>query len=216
MNPTVLRQKLLSFAVERYFGICTTGYVSPITEGGVHYTPLPYQIIFRILGHLQMDSDDVFVDIGCGKGRVVCCVCRTSVRRVVALEINPDLLQETLSNVRRLRGARCPVNAVAMLAEDYDYAGATVIYLYNPFHGKVLRKVMAKVDASFKHNPRNLRVVYANCLHEAALEELGWLERYEEWPASEFQGFGCPISFWRSDSFVKKSDSGIYRVEDCQ
>jgi SAM-dependent methyltransferase len=193
-------QKIRSYAVERYFGIRTTGQASPVSEGGVHYTPLPYQIIFRVLKTLTLGPSDVFVDIGCGKGRVLCCACRTNVGRVVGIEINDVLVRQAVANLESLRGSRGQGQVVSMFAEEYDYSDATVIYLYNPFDEPILRKTLAKIDVSHRNRPRDIRLVYANNVHERPLTELGWLRKYEEWPASDFPGFGYPISFWRANT----------------
>ena len=199
MNPSALAQKLHSYCVERYLGIHTTGYAASTVQWGVHYTPLPYRAIRQILDRMSLGADDVFVDIGCGKGRVVCCASRLRLRRVVAIEVNEVLLKSTIENAAAVRGRKTPVESLAVSADDYDYADTTAIYLYNPFGRPVMDKVFAKIDLSFKRKPRKIQVAYANCLHEGAFEPLGWLAKREEWPASKFPGFGCPISFWSSN-----------------
>ena len=145
-----------------------------------------------------MKADDVFVDIGCGKGRVVCCACRTSIRKVVAIELNGSLLKQTMDNVAKLRGRRCPVEAISLSAEEYDYTDATIAYLYNPFNARLTERVMEKLYYSYSKLHRPLRVVYANPIHEHVLRKYNFLEKYEEWPASDFPVFGCAVSFWRT------------------
>jgi hypothetical protein len=198
MKPAEITQKIESYCYERYLGIHTTGYAASAVQGGVHYTPLPYRVIDEILDRLSLGADDVFVDIGCGKGRVVCCARRWLLRRVVAIEVNELPLKATIENAARVRGGKTPVESLAVSADAYDYPDATAIYLYNPFGRPIMDKVFAKVDQSFKRNPRSLQVVYANCLHEGVLRELKWLVKRDEWPSARFPGFGCPISFWSS------------------
>ncbi len=195
----LLPQKLSSYVFERFLRIDTTGAVDPTVQWGVHYTPLPYEVIWRILGWLQLTPRDVFVDIGCGKGRVVCCACRFPVNRVVGVEVNPLLLEKAESNVRKMRRCRSRFEPLLMPAEQYHYDDATAIYLYNPFDKPIMEKVFGRIDASYRRKPRLLRVAYANCLHEEFLQRTGWLKKREEWPASQFPGFGCPISLWSSD-----------------
>jgi predicted RNA methylase len=194
----ILWHKVYSLWCETSLGIDTRGAVAPLTKEGVHYTPLPYPMIFGMLKLLDLQASDVFVDVGCGKGRVVCCVCRVPIRKVVALELNAHLLDETLVNASRVRGRRAIVDPVRGSAEEYDYADATVTYLYNPFNARVTELVMDQLFLSYKRSPRPMRVVYANPVHETALEKHGWLKKYEEWPASKFAVFGYRVSFWRS------------------
>jgi SAM-dependent methyltransferase len=191
-------QKLHSFAAERYLGIRTTGWTAPINRGGVHYTPLPYQLVFRMLRRAQLGSDDVFIDVGCGKGRVVCCACRYPIRRVVALEVNGRLLAEAMENVSRVKGRKVAVEPVEGPAEEYEFRDASVIYLYNPFDQPTTHQVLGRIRDSYRAHPRHIRIIYANCRHEGALIEGGWLRRCEQWPADRYPGFGYPVSFWES------------------
>src|SRR5690349_1745683 len=101
--------KLESWWAEFSLGIDTRGFVNPPTSEGVHYTPLPYPIIFKMRKLLAMKPEDVFYDIGCGKGRVVCCMCQEPIKKVVAIELNEELLQQTLNNVSKLKNRKCPV-----------------------------------------------------------------------------------------------------------
>lgn len=192
-------QRALSVATERWWRIDTTGRVEATTPEGVHYTPLPYVIIFRILDHLELGPRDVFVDIGSGKGRVLCCAARRRLSRVVGIEPNEDLVRVARGNMSRLRGVRTPVDLVVAMADAYDFADATVVYLYNPFGYSATAQVMETLARSHAANPRRLRVVYANPVHDQAmLEQHRWLKKTVEWPAADFPGFGYPVSFWES------------------
>ena len=199
MKLSLLPQKLYSYFFERYLGIETTGLVGSVIEGGGYYVPLPYLVINQILARLAMGKEDVFVDIGCGKGRVLCCACRKPLRKVVGIEVNESLVKLALANANRVRRKKTEVQVLAMPAEEFDYADTTAIYLYNPFGPPIMDKVFARIDESYRRKPRKLQVAYANCLHEEPLRRTGWLVKREEWPASKFPGFGCPISFWTSD-----------------
>jgi SAM-dependent methyltransferase len=198
MRLNQLSQRAYSFVCERYLGIETTGFVAPTVEFAVHYTPLPYRVLRRIFNQLSLGEQDVFVDIGCGKGRVVCCASRFKISRVVAIEINEELLAQTVQNSAKVRNRKTPVEALAMPAEEYHYQDATVIYLYNPFGRPIMDKVFGRIDESFRKRPRKLRVAYVNCLHEDSLRGTGWLQKVQHWPATDFPGFDCPISFWES------------------
>jgi SAM-dependent methyltransferase len=194
----ILWHKMYSMWFEASLGIDTRGAVEPPTDEGVHYTPLPYPMIIRMLKSLDLRPKDVFVDIGCGKGRVVCCACRLSIKKVVALELNRDLLARALENVAGLRGRKAVVEPIQQSAEDYSYPDATVVYFYNPFNARLTELVMEKLFLSYSQSPRDMRVVYANPVHETALQRHGWLKKYDEWPASKFPVFGYRVSFWKS------------------
>jgi len=197
---SVIWQKLTSWLTERWLRIHTTDRVEALTSEGCHYTPLPYVMIFQMFKDLKPGHRDVFVDIGCGKGRVLCCASRLNIKEAVGIELNPLLVEVAQRNVIRLRGARAPVNVVTVSAECYSYDGATILYLYNPFNERITRLVLAKLEDSYKRNPRLIRVVYANPLYEHAFLDSGLWEKYSEWSATEFPGFGCAVSFWRTQA----------------
>ncbi len=44
-----------------------------------YYITVSYRGIFHILDSLALQSSDVLVDLGCGKGRVVCCALQYGV-----------------------------------------------------------------------------------------------------------------------------------------
>lgn len=191
-------QKVQSLWYEWHLGIRTVGNIGPVTPWGVHYTPLPYHIAHCILDQMSLKSADVFVDVGCGKGRVLCCACRLVLRKVVGIEVNPVLVDLARRNASVVRGQRSLVEVLEMPAEEYDYSDATGIYLYNPFGAPIMEKVCSRIDESCRRHPRKVQLVYANPLHENCLGRIRYLEKTEEWPGSKFPAFGCAISFWRS------------------
>lgn len=193
-----LWQRAHSLVTERYLGIDTTGLFPPIAEGFGHYAPLPYRVIFAIFRRLNLNPSDVFVDIGCGKGRAICCACRVGVSRVIGIEVFPQLVEKARENLKRLRGPKCEAEIHCIYAEQFDYKHATVLYMYNPFNEENMRKTLLRIKESWQANPREIRIAYANNLFEAALAEVDWLSKEEEWPARMFPGFDCPIAFWRT------------------
>jgi predicted RNA methylase len=216
MQPMVLWHKVYSWCCELCLRLDTRGAVQPLTDEGVHYTPLPYPLIARMLRVLDLRSSDVFVDVGCGKGRVVCCACRLLVKRVVALELNRELLDQAMENARRVRGRRAPVEPVGISADEYEFSDATVVYLYNPFNARITGLVMEQLYRSYLQAPRTIRVVYANPVHESVLTQRGWLEKYAEWPPDDFPVFGYRVSFWRTlapaGGTLQKSSASQSRV----
>ncbi len=191
-------QKVSSILTERWLNIHTTDRVEALTDEGIHYTPLPYVMITRMFEVLKPTKDDVFLDVGCGKGRVLCCASRLPMKRVVGIEQNDQLLKVAGRNVECLRGACTPVDLVCTSAETYSYDGATIVYLYNPFNERITRVMTARLRESVARAPRKLRIVYANPVHANVFEESGWLRKSSEWPASDFPGFGYPVSFWQT------------------
>lgn len=198
MRIEAFKQKFHSYVYEHYLGVRTTGRVAASIPDGGHYSALPYKVILEILDRLALTNNDVFVDIGCGKGRAVCCACRLPIRRVVGIEVNQSLCNLTQRNIDRVRGRRCTFQSILGRAEEYDFLDATVIYLFNPFGQDSMARLVERLTTSYNASQRRIQIAYANCLYEQPFREAAWLRKIEEWPASKFLAFGRAVSFWES------------------
>lgn len=177
-----------------------------VKTGGVYRDPanpdsccstLSYRSVHAVLQFLELGPDDVFVDVGCGKGRVVCCAARRPLRRVVGIENNPEAARAARTNAARLRGRRAPVTILEADARTVDYGEATALYLFNPFGAEVLRAVLARLAASLAAEPRALRIAYSYPRHDQEFAYSGCFTKYAEWPARPDLGVPHPTQFWR-------------------
>lgn len=183
---------------ELSLGVCTRRFQEDapwITTEHVEYRPTSYPLIFRILDFLQLTPSDVVVDLGCGKGRVVCCAARYRVAEVIGVDDLSIFTDRAEANAAVMRGRRSKVSIVKCKAEHFDYARGTVLYLNNPFGPETLNAVLKRLELARK---TSRRLAYFNPVHEAILGEQGWMERYALWPASSRRGIQHPVSFWRT------------------
>jgi SAM-dependent methyltransferase len=134
----------------------------------VMYAASPWWILRWLLPKSAVRPSDVFVEFGCGKGRVVLDAARRyPFSRVVGVELAPELSEIARGLVERERGRlRCPdVRIETMSAPDFPIPDdMTHAYLYNPFNGPTFERVCANIVASLDRAPRPLRVMY---LHPA-------------------------------------------------
>lgn len=165
----------------------------------LYYFATSYRRIFRILDSLHLGPADTFIDLGCGKGRVACCASFYPVREVIGIEDVGELCASAERNLGNLRGKRAPSRILHCKAEEFEYTTGTVIYMFHPFGPKTLEAVLSRLAAGMRANPRNVRVVYVNPVHESVLEETKWLELYDHWPSpSHFWTKTLhPVSFWK-------------------
>jgi cyclopropane fatty-acyl-phospholipid synthase-like methyltransferase len=191
--------QLQSVYWERRLGVDTRGHVpAAVASGEQHdYSSLPYAAIFAVLDALALGPQDVLVDLGSGKGRVLCCAARRPLRLVTGVEYSEALCQLAEENVTHMRGRRVPVRVECGRAEDTDFAGVTVVYLYNPFGEETLRRVLEALGQSLAQSPRALRLAYVNPQHEGPLEACGYLDCYERWARDTHKNVHHAVSFWR-------------------
>jgi Histone methylation protein DOT1 len=136
-----------------------------------HWSHLP-----RVLSRRDVRPEDVFVDFGSGKGRVVLQAARYPFARVVGVEISGRLNQIAHANLERQRGKlTCKsVELVTCDAATYEVPDdMTVAYFYYPFVGDTFRRVLANIIASLDRNPRCVRLIYVLPVMEEAILESG-------------------------------------------
>ena len=89
----------------------------------------PPEVVTEILRLARVGPDDVVYDLGSGDGRIVIAATRDFGARGVGIELDPDLVAESLRNARRARVA----DRTRFLRQDIfeaDISAATVVTLY--------------------------------------------------------------------------------------
>jgi predicted RNA methylase len=184
---------------ENRFMVETTGGVDANASDEVNaYGFVAYHTWFRIFDHLALQASDVVVDLGAGKGRVVCVAASYPVQRVVGVEIDPQLAAAGRSNALTMRGRHAPVDVRTLSATDFNYDDATVITLFHPFGSETMHRVLQLVEASLARRPRLLRIVYCNPVLSPQLAAKPWLELYECWTPRTWSRLKFPVHFYRS------------------
>jgi hypothetical protein len=176
-----LRGALSGALIERRRGIETSSVVS-LDELGlaaddrVRYEPSGWLDLRRILRPGEVSTDDVFIDFGSGKGRVLLQAARYPFRRIIGLELSPQLNAVARQNVERYRGnLRCPdIELVTGDVLEYEVPDdVTVVYIYNAFKGELFQALIDKLLASVDRRPRKLRLIYRTPLEELRLKRSG-------------------------------------------
>ncbi|MFK5956506.1 MAG: class I SAM-dependent methyltransferase [Planctomycetota bacterium] len=189
---------------EKRLGVDTEGWVAVELNDGMLYEATPYLLLEDILCYLNLGKNDVFLDLGCGKGRVTCMAARTKVGRVVGLEQDDGFLELARRNLAAVADVRSKVDFHHGLAQDFDFDSTTVVFLFNPFGADTLQEVLELLQQSLLRIPRKLRLVYANPVHEQVLHDCAWLSNVETWPSSAYAEFEIQppnprlVSFWES------------------
>ena len=140
------------------------------------YEPTPAGVLDDILCGLDLDpSTYTFVDLGAGKGRVLCLASAHPFRRIVGVELVPTLVRACRDNLAAFDApwARCrQLECVEADASAYALpTGPVVVYMYNPFRPPVLRRVQRRLIESFIATPRPIWVLYYMPVHRRHLDE---------------------------------------------
>jgi SAM-dependent methyltransferase len=180
---------------ETRLGISTRGVAAVDHPDAGHYATMAYSTVYPILRHLALGPSDVFVDIGCGKGRVLCAAARQSVGKVIGIDLSVERCQEATENARRMRGRRAPIEVANALAQEFDYSSATAVFLFNPFGPATLEATLNRIAKDRAGAP--VRFAYSNPMQDAVFQDQLWLERGEYWHTAK-TGLEHDVVFYRS------------------
>lgn len=166
--------------VDSRLGISTAGRI-PLARLGlphperVSYEPSPWRTLRRVLPPDEVGGDDVFIDIGAGKGRVVLeAASQYNFKRAIGLELSPELARVARANLAAAPRSHQDVSIVVGDATRYRLPDdVTVIFLYNPFRGALFDQFLARVIESLDRCPRSLRLIYRTPLEHERLVAIG-------------------------------------------
>jgi SAM-dependent methyltransferase len=161
---------------EYHLGIRTGGLIPIETlikswHGNHDYAPTTISAFRAIMNTLNIEGkNDVFIDLGCGKGRVLILAAQYPFKRIIGVEISPALADAARANIAktaRVHSYACRnIEIVNVSADLFAFPeDASVLYLFNPFHGVVLEKVLLNVQNSLLTHPRQMRIIYNNPIH---------------------------------------------------
>jgi len=158
-------ERLLNPVFDRGLNTSRNLYFPSPDGGGVIYVagPSPWHILPRALRRVGASDHDVFADFGCGKGRVVHQAARRPLKKVIGVEINPEVagLAQSLVVAQR-RKYRCrSVEIVTCDAARFRVPDdLTIAYIANPFRGKTMDAMMGNLIESIDSRPRRVRLIY--------------------------------------------------------
>jgi len=142
---------------------------------GAIYQPTPYYLLKKMLRYLNLNRDDVFIDLGCGKGRVVFLAATQKLKKAVGVELTRELADIALENLQNLKRNNTPVEIVHADTATYNIKDGTVFFMFNPFGAKTVAKVISNIKDSLLTNPRKIRIVYYSVAHRDILDNQDWL-----------------------------------------
>jgi cyclopropane fatty-acyl-phospholipid synthase-like methyltransferase len=178
-------------------GIETSGTKDVHAPDANRYATFAFRSINLILDRLQLKPNDVFLDIGCGKGRVICCAAMRELQRVIGIDIDDQLCDIARSNANRLRNRRTPIEVICTGAQEFDYGDCTAMFLFNSFGAATVGAMLEAIDQSLRDKPRAIRMAYVNPFHDQLFEQHGSWERDGRLRRAPWSGLKFDVSFWR-------------------
>jgi SAM-dependent methyltransferase len=182
-------------------GTDTAGSVEPGALGignaesrklAIRYLPSPLRVTSWMIDRIGVDPREYsFVDLGCGKGRVLLVAAQQPFLKIVGVEISTQLVTIARRNISQFKPSSERVRAIAV--ENIDVRkfamppGNLLIHMYHPFDPEISATVFERLAAIRDLPPRRVIVAYLTYTQSvSSVAEMfaasGWLRllRYEE------------------------------------
>jgi hypothetical protein len=140
------------------------------------YQPTEPVAFREMLDNLQIDYREfTFIDLGSGKGRTLLMASDYPFRRILGVELLPELHRIAQENIRVYTSeaqACCAMESIWADARDFQFpAEPIVLYLFNPLFESALSEVMRNLERSLYEDPRDAFVLYHNPLLVHVIEQ---------------------------------------------
>lgn len=165
---------------DRSRGVRTTGIVElddlevvgPNRHHGVWYEGAAIRTVRAGLAAIPEPAQRGFVDLGCGRGRVLRLALEAGIGRVSGVEFSPTLADAARENTAGLGVEVTVSDAAAHRFEPED----DVVFLFNPFDGVVLTAALDAFAESLREHPRPSWLLYLAPAHAWVVERHGFVE----------------------------------------
>lgn len=137
-----------------------------LPRGAVPYLPARVDDVLVAVEELPLGPEDEFVDLGAGVGRVVLLAHLLSGARCSGVEIQPQLVLDARAAARRLGLDETMFVQGDASALEIE---ASVLFMYAPFNGEMLRRALARIEAASRLRPLVV------CAVDLALDDVPWL-----------------------------------------
>lgn len=137
------------------------------TEYAVPYEPVQYHVFRKMLDNTSINpADYAFIDLGSGKGRALIFASDFPFKEIIGVEFSQELHEiagNNLHNYLTKTGKKNNFKLICMDVVDYDFPKTDlVIFLYNPFFGKVMDAVLDKITHFLLKQKFDLVILYRN------------------------------------------------------
>ena len=140
-----------------------------LPRGCVPYLPCSVDALLRVVEHAGIETSDVFVDVGSGLGRAAALVHLLTGAAAIGLEVQPALVVAARALTTRLNLSRLTFVEGDAAAGAGAIALGSVFFLYCPFSGERLDKLLAALEPLARARP--IRV----CCVDLPLPPRPWL-----------------------------------------
>ncbi|MEP7166238.1 MAG: class I SAM-dependent methyltransferase [Ferruginibacter sp.] len=143
------------------------------------YMPASYDMLEALFAEIKHLSLSHFLDIGCGKGRVMCVAAHHGFNLVTGIDFSKELCGYAKKNLEMTK-KQFPSLSYKVINNDAFYydipRDVDCIFLFNPFDEMIMSGVIENIETSLEEFPRDIYILYLNPLHKKQFIENGYVE----------------------------------------
>ena len=145
------------------------------------YQPTEPALFHEMLQSLPIDfAEFVFIDLGSGKGRTLLMAADYPFRKIVGVELLPELDRVAQDNLKKYSSPtqRCfAIESQCGDAREFVFPSEPlVLYLFNPLPEEGLAAVLDSLERFWREHPRKVFVLYHNPLLGHLVADRAWLK----------------------------------------
>jgi SAM-dependent methyltransferase len=134
-------------------------------DKGIAYDPCPWSTLRRSLRLIPLPAEGfTFVDIGCGKGKVLLSAMTLPFRRIVGVEFSSYLSRVAEQNIASAKflNRRCSrTEVICSDAVQYPIVDEPTIFFFaNPFSYDIMQLVLKNIVESYLKTPRTIILIF--------------------------------------------------------
>jgi len=112
---------------------------------------------------LNINSDNILLDVGCGKGLVLLVALEFNFKEIRGFDHSQFLCDIAINNCLKYQkklGTNTTVKINGVSAIDYQFQDdENILYLYNPFDDYISEKFLETVESSLNRNKRKMLII---------------------------------------------------------
>lgn len=125
----------------------------------------------------KLEANLSFFDFGCGKGAAILMAYMVGFDKVGGVELSQSVYDQCVINMRELEIDCELLNEDATKCNVDEY---NCFFLYNPFRGAILERVLHNIRESFLRYKRKIYLVYANPFDHMCIIEGGFFKLFKQ------------------------------------
>ena len=132
------------------------------------YDPTPWRALSRSLRVAELRAENfTFVDVGCGKGRVLLSALALPFERIIGIELSPVLCRIAQQNITNARFISRKCTAIEIICSDATKYRIPrlpmIIFFYNPFPFETMEIVLSNIVNSYTEEAHPIYLMFYAC-----------------------------------------------------